>query len=254
MTEYGKLETASRRRNPKESANIFSILSFSWMNSILTTGNTRPLENNDLFPLLDEDKTQGLTERLEETWNEECLRHPPNLGGKKRHRLLWALVSMFPWTEHAFLLSTAMISGLCNVLQPLFLSMLLVVLMKQSEEDFWWAYVYGAGICMSSLIRVLMSHQFMYNSWMTSMRWKAATIGLIFKKVGNMSIYTIFMSCRLIKNTTKSDSSTLCLESLTIYIHVMPFWENDQAPRALATNDVYLRIICFDKDCNIIKH
>ena len=66
MSEYEKVDRASDRNNPKESANIFSILSFSWMNSILATGNTRPLENNDLFPLLDEDKTQGLTERLEE--------------------------------------------------------------------------------------------------------------------------------------------------------------------------------------------
>ena len=191
MTEYEKVQRASDRKNPKESANIFSILSFSWMNSILATGNTRPLENNDLFPLLDEDKTQGLTERLEESWNEECLR-----GGKKRPRLLWALVSMFPWSEHAFLLSTAMISGLCNVLQPLFLSMLLVVLMKQSEEDFWWAYVYGAGICISSLIRIVMNHQCAYNACLTSMRWKAATIGLIFEKVRHIFLCTILMSSR----------------------------------------------------------
>ena len=198
MTKYENVERASDRNNPKENANIFSILSFSWMNSILATGNTRPLENNDLFPLLDEDKTQGLTERLEETWNVECLR-----GGKKRHRLLWALVSMFPWTEHAFLLSTAMISGLCNVLQPLFLSMLLLILMEQSEEDFWWAYVYGAGICMSNLIRVPLFHQFSYNSYLTSMRWKAATIGLILKKVGHMPICIMFMRGREMEARTK---------------------------------------------------
>ena len=189
MTEYEKVERAIVRKNPKESANIFSMLSFSWMNSVLATGNTRPLENNDLFPLLDEDKTQGLTERLEQTWNEECLR-----GEKKRCRLLRALVSMFPWSEYAFLLSTAMIVGLCNVLQPLLLSMLLVVLMRESEEDFWWAYIYGAGICMSSLIRVVTNHHRSYNAYLTSMRWKAATIGLMLKKVGHMFMCTIFMS------------------------------------------------------------
>ena len=203
MSEYEKVKRASDRKNPKECANIFSILSFSWMNSVLATGNKRPLENKDLFPLLDEDKTQGLTERLEETWNEQCLRHPPNLGAKKRHRLLQALVSMFPWSQYAFLLSTAMIAGLCNVLQPLFLSMLLVVLMRESEEDFWWAYVYGAGICMSNLIRVITNHQCSYNSWLMSMRWKAATIGLICKKVRHKFLCTILLGGRRIGTRTK---------------------------------------------------
>ena len=194
MTRYEKVEEASHSKNPREYASICSIISFSWMNSIFAIGNTRPLENNDLFPLLEGDKTQGLTERLEETWNGQGLRHPPNLGGKKRHRLLLALVSMLTWSEYAFLLGTTMIAGLCNVLQPLFLSMLLAVLMKQSEEDFWWADVYGAGICTSSLIRVVMTNQYTHTALMTSMRWKAATIGLILKKVKYIFIYTKFIS------------------------------------------------------------
>ncbi|KAJ7389908.1 hypothetical protein OS493_028371 [Desmophyllum pertusum] len=43
-----------------------------------------------------------------------------------------------------------LLGGICNVLQPVFLSLLLLELMKSSGEEFWWAYIYAAGICLSS--------------------------------------------------------------------------------------------------------
>ena len=102
MAGHERIYRAEAKKNPKESANVFSILLFSWMNSTFITGNKRPLENSDLFQLLDEDKTQGLTERLEETWNEEHRRHPGR--GTKRPSLLWALICVFHWSEYVFVL------------------------------------------------------------------------------------------------------------------------------------------------------
>ena len=54
--EYNLLNTKSiNKENPRRNANIFSILSFWWLNNFLLTGSRRCLENEDLFPLLDED-------------------------------------------------------------------------------------------------------------------------------------------------------------------------------------------------------
>ncbi|KAJ7389913.1 hypothetical protein OS493_028376 [Desmophyllum pertusum] len=151
--EYDRLKSEPRHKgNPKRNANIFSILSFWWMGELLAIGNKRPLENEDLFPLLDEDKTQTSTEKLQGTWNEEKA------------------------------------SGICNVLQPVFLSLLLLELMKSSGEEFWWAYIYAAGICLSSFVRAIITHQWNYQAKLMALRWKSATIGIIYKKDHSYSL------------------------------------------------------------------
>ena len=51
--EYNLLDAKStNKENPRRNANIFSILSFWWLNNFLFTGSRRSLENEDLFPLL----------------------------------------------------------------------------------------------------------------------------------------------------------------------------------------------------------
>lgn len=83
--QYERLESkTTKKENPRKNASILSILSFWWVKEILAIGNKRPLQNDDLFPLLDEDKTQTLTEKLQQTWNEETAKRVP---GKKRKRI-----------------------------------------------------------------------------------------------------------------------------------------------------------------------
>lgn len=71
--EYEKLhsEEDARNVNPVINANIFSRLTIWWMNKIFVTGNKRPLEEEDLFPLLEEDKSEVLTEKLQAEWEKE---------------------------------------------------------------------------------------------------------------------------------------------------------------------------------------
>ena len=182
--EYDLLESGQRHKeNPKKNANIFSILSFWWVGELLATGNKRPLENDDLFPLLDEDKTQTSTEKLQRTWNEETTSHASNKSGPKEHRLFKAIIRAFPYTDYAFILSEGLLAGVCNVLQPVFLSLLLLELMKSSVEDFSWAYVYAAGICLSSFVRAIATHQWGFHAQLMAVRWKSATIGIVYNKV-----------------------------------------------------------------------
>lgn len=62
---YEKLDIGHLPTNPKEAASLFSLLSFSWLNDLLKRGNQRPLENDDLPTLLQEDQSQALTKDLE---------------------------------------------------------------------------------------------------------------------------------------------------------------------------------------------
>ena len=70
-------EEGKNNVNPVLNANIFSRITIWWMNKIFVTGNKRPLEEDDLFPLLEEDKSEVLTENLQQEWNKEL---------KKRHQ------------------------------------------------------------------------------------------------------------------------------------------------------------------------
>ncbi|KAL9971696.1 hypothetical protein ACROYT_G017896 [Oculina patagonica] len=187
-TEYDRLEAEPRhKKNPKKHANIFSILSFWWVGELLATGKKCPLENDDLFSLLDEDKTETSTEKLQQTWNEETKGHVSDKSGSNGYRLLKAIIRAFPCTEYMFILSVGLLPGVCNVLQPVFLSLLLPELMKPSVEESSWAYVYAAGICLSSFVRAIATHQYIFHTHLMALRWKSATIGVVYRKVLRLS-------------------------------------------------------------------
>ena len=178
---YQRLVETDTKNNPWLSANLFSILSFSWMGDLFATGSKRPLQNSDMFPLADEQTTEWLTERLEENWTEECGR--PSGQGMVGWRLFRALLRMFHWTGYACLLSMALISAVFNVLQPVLLSMLLTVVMNPSPQDKWKAYAYGLAICFCPFTRLSVVYQLVFKSQLVAMQWKSALVGHIFKKV-----------------------------------------------------------------------
>lgn len=181
-SNYDRLESEPRQKeNPRKSANIFSILFFWWVREIFAIGQKRPLENDDVFPLLDEDKTQTSTEKLYKTWNDET--NPASNKGRNGHRLLKALFRAFPFSDYMFILSVGLLPAVCNVLQPVFLSLLLPELMNSHVKDSSWAYVYATGICMSSFVRAICHHQSGYYTQLMTLRWKSATIGIVYKKV-----------------------------------------------------------------------
>lgn len=165
--------------NPKAKAGFLSRLTFWWMNGLFLTGSERPLENHDLYPLLEEDRTEKLTEKLQQEFNKL-----KDLPGNKRTRLLKALIYMFPGYLYVFTICAGLTGALCNVLQPVFLSLLLSQLVQPSPSvSYKWCYIYAIGICVCSLLRCLVLQQFAERNLLTAMRWRVATIGMIFKKV-----------------------------------------------------------------------
>ena len=181
--QYERLKSkTTKKENPRKNANILSILSFWWVKEILAIGNKRPLENDDLFPLLDEDKTQSLTAKLQQTWNEETANRVPGKKGNG-YRLFRALVRMLPWTDYVYALTLVLVYSICKVLQPAFLSLLLQELMKRPAEELWWTYIYGAGICLSQFVGVICNYQYAYHVFLMSLRWKSASVAVIYKRV-----------------------------------------------------------------------
>ena len=197
MVVYDTIRTEEERKNPRTEAGIFSILSFWWLNGIFSAGNKRPLQNEDLFPLLQDDKCKEATEKLERLWNEKITKEAPigyprtRFPGKllswrprgEGWRLFLALLKLYSWSHYTITCLLALLCGLGNVLQPLFFSLLLAELLK-SSRDTRFAYAFASGICLVSIIRVFASSHFTTRADIMPLRWKSAVVGMIYKKVG----------------------------------------------------------------------
>lgn len=165
------------KENPVSSANFLSIISFWWMNSILQLGSKRQIENDDLFHVLHTDKTRVVTDSLRNTWN-QGLKRP-----RKCYRLLMSLLSVVAPSQYMLLLSLGLLAAICNISQTVFLGMILSILLKLPGFNRENLYLYGAVLCLCSLVRVILLHQFLYKAWLIAMRWRTSTMGLMFNKV-----------------------------------------------------------------------
>ena len=170
-------------KNPKERAGIFSRLFFSWMNGFINIGNKRVLEHSDFYPLLEEDKSKPLTDKLEQAWLEEIRKSHTR---ERKVRLFRAMLKTLPWTDYALMGISLFIGVACNILQPLFLGLLLSLLLQPgAESQHRWLYLYTGGLCCSSLVRILVMNQYQSKVNFMGMRWRIAVIGVIYKKVRN---------------------------------------------------------------------
>ena len=180
---YEKLNTRRSLTNPKENASLCSLLTFSWLNDLLKRGSQRAIENDDLPPLLEEDKSQALTKNLENEWSRNC---KPEHTAKTwiRTAKLWrALWNLVPISEKALVLTLASTHIVLRLLQPLFLIGLLAALMKESSADRGWIYLNASGVCLSTWLIAISKCHCDYRSTMIGMRVRSALLGVIYKKV-----------------------------------------------------------------------
>ena len=149
-TSYQKLNTGCLVTNPKENATLFSLLTFSWLNSLLKQGSQRALENDDLPPLLKEDDNEALTKKLETEWSRNC-KAARTTETWLRTAILWrALWNLVPTSEKALVLTLASTPKALRLLQPLFLIGLLAELMKESSGDKRGIYLSATSVCLST--------------------------------------------------------------------------------------------------------
>ncbi|CEH13993.1 abc transporter [Ceraceosorus bombacis] len=59
---------------PELHANWWNIVTFSWLNKLLTVGYTRPLTPEDLYRLQDSTQASEYADRLEQAWQRQCLK------------------------------------------------------------------------------------------------------------------------------------------------------------------------------------
>ena len=181
---YEKLKSgddAKENVNPVLNANILSKITIWWMNKIFVTGNKRPLEEEDLFPLLEEDKSSVLTENLQREWQKELDKRHQG----KRPRFWKALMRVCPWYEYLSIVALVLTDMANRMTLPVLLGFLISYLMGIRQLDVSFKYILPTFICITSLGRNIAQHHYQNRSALLGMRFRAAATGLLYRKVRN---------------------------------------------------------------------
>jgi hypothetical protein len=172
------METSTE--NPKKSANFLSLIFMTWMNKILFLGRKRTLTGNDLYLLLEEDKTRRIVNEIGEFWSQEMLR---STRRKTKPQLWKALFNTFSFRFSLIIIILRCLTTFSSLAIAILVWHFLKILSEGSHIEYRSAGLYMFGITMAGLTKVFSEHHYRYQSYLKGMRLKVAMIGLVYKKV-----------------------------------------------------------------------
>ena len=171
------------RVHPQSEASLISFLLFWWTNDLFKTGNQRPLQQSDFWPLHEENKTCLQTKRLQSQWSKDL--NEVGLTGKKP-RLWKSAMKVLSCKDLCIISFAGLVDSVGRFLQPFFLGVFISTLMYDTPDR---GLLCGCAALM--LLIVLMKsiavHHSSFKLYVIGMRMKASLKGVIFKKVSLLS-------------------------------------------------------------------
>lgn len=167
---------------PIEYANIFSILTFSWMTPMMRYGYKEFLTQDDLWNLRKRDTTRATSETFEEVWEQQLEKKKPSL---------WiAMAQAFggPYLRGAIIKTFA---DCLAFVQPQLLRFLIAFVDSYRSGQQPEPAVKGAAIALAmfavSVLQTACIHQYFQRAFESGMRVKASLTAAIFKKAMRLS-------------------------------------------------------------------
>ncbi|KIR43264.1 metal resistance protein ycf1 [Cryptococcus deuterogattii 99/473] len=173
---YGDVES------PVSTANIYEVLTFSWLTPLLSLGTRKYLGEEDMWALPSEDSAEALSNRLAGTWKSQA--EQVKAGKKKSPSLKIALVKAYggPYIVAGILKA---LYDMLNFLQPQLLRLLLnFVSSYTSERPMPPVTGYAIAILMfiSANVGTAVLHQYFQRCFSTTMRIRGGLVTLIYRK------------------------------------------------------------------------
>lgn len=167
---------------PIEYADIFSILTFSWMTPMMKYGYREFLTQDDMWNLRKRDAARATGSALEDTWSDEL---------EKKHPSLWiALLRSFggPYFRGTIIKT---LSDTLAFIQPQLLRLLISFVDSYRRDNHHQPAIRGAAIAIAmftvSVSQTVCLHQYFQRAFETGMRVKAALTVMIYSKSMKLS-------------------------------------------------------------------
>ncbi|KAJ3191005.1 hypothetical protein HK101_008174 [Irineochytrium annulatum] len=209
--------SCDEQKCPELYANIFSRLTFHWMDPLMKLGASKDLEMDDLWNLKPSDTALVNSGTFSKQWNEQLL--------KKKPSLLAVCLKVYG----PMFLSTAVFKAcqdLCSFIQPTFLRQMMEFADSWSRENRGHEQPISRGfaiaLCMlaTAITQTLFLHQYFHICIVTGMRLKTAVITAVYKKALKLSSSSRQSSTvGEIVNLMAVDASRL--GDLTTYLHIL---------------------------------
>ncbi|XP_072636145.1 ATP-binding cassette sub-family C member 3 isoform X1 [Canis lupus baileyi] len=185
---------------PEVSAGFLSRLSFWWFTKMAILGYQRPLEEQDLWSLKEDDCSQKVVNRLLEAWKKlqkQAVGHEAAaasgkkasgedevlLGGQPRSQqpsFLWALLATF---GPSILISMCfkVVQDLLSFINPQLLSILIRFISNPTAPT-WWGFLVAGLMFLCSMAQTLVLHQYFHCIFEMALRLRTAITGVIYRK------------------------------------------------------------------------
>ncbi|KAL9955983.1 hypothetical protein ACROYT_G037394 [Oculina patagonica] len=165
--------------HPQRKANLISFLLFWWTNDLFRTGNQRPLQQSDFWPLHEEDKTSLLTKELQSQWNKDL--NECNLT-EKEPRLWKSSTKVLSCKDICIISFAGLLDSVGRFLQPFFLGIFISALKAKAPER---GLLCGCAALMLLIVltKSIAVHHSSFKLYVIGMRMKASLKGVIFRKI-----------------------------------------------------------------------
>ncbi|XP_043334061.1 ATP-binding cassette sub-family C member 4-like isoform X4 [Cervus canadensis] len=205
--------------NPLQKANLCSRLFFWWLNPLFKIGHKRKLEEDDLYSVLPEDRSQHLGEELQGYWDQEVLRARKDA---REPSLVKAIIKCYG-KSYLVLGMLTFFEECTRVVQPIFLGKMISYVENYDPNDsapLREAYGYAAGLSACVLLWAVLHHLYFYHIQRVGMRLRVAVCHMIYRK-------TLCLSSSAMGKTTTGQIVNLLsndvnrFDQVTIFLHYL---------------------------------
>ncbi|XP_036139278.1 probable multidrug resistance-associated protein lethal(2)03659 isoform X2 [Monomorium pharaonis] len=172
--------------NPRQNANVISILTFWWTRQIFRTGYKKDLEETDLYVTLTQDKTSKLGELIGKAWEIEVDSCVKKKDGTKP-QLLRVLLHIFGKSLLLIGIAQGVMELFSRMYQPLLLATLLRYFAGDRKDWSNEVYYSAGGIILLSFTETIISHYSVYCTFHLGLKITIACTALIYQKILKLS-------------------------------------------------------------------
>ncbi|KAK2856772.1 hypothetical protein Q5P01_005507 [Channa striata] len=207
------------KTNPAATASLLSKIFFWWLNPLFRTGYKRRLEEDDMYEVLQEDKSERLGEELQRYWDHEV----QNATKEMRTPRLTKVIIKCYWKPYAVLGFFTLVEEVIKVVQPVVLGKMIQYFENYDPDNKTALYEtlgYAAALSFCTIGLALLHHLYFYHVQRAGMKIRVAMCHMIYKKALNLS------SSAMGKTTTGQIVNLLSndvnkFDDVTIFLHFL---------------------------------